>query len=185
MALVWLCSRQIPLALLPFTVYSVFHVLTYSRTYLIPTIQPPAGSTVPPPSPSSPRSPKQAGAKQPPLAEAIGRFIKQYYDASMGLVASLEMSLLMRLVLSILTFSKGAFVLAVVYLAFFRARYAQSTFVQHAVNQLTMRVDTAVSHQSIPPAARQGWYTFKGLVRQGYEMTDVTRFGPSAAKKPQ
>lgn len=30
MALVWLFSRQIPLALLPFTVYSVFHVATYT-----------------------------------------------------------------------------------------------------------------------------------------------------------
>ena len=30
MALVWLVSRQIPLALLPFTVYSIFHVATYT-----------------------------------------------------------------------------------------------------------------------------------------------------------
>ena len=38
MALVWLFSPQYPLAMLPFGVYSVFHVATYSRTNLIPTI---------------------------------------------------------------------------------------------------------------------------------------------------
>ena len=180
----WLYSRQVPLALLPFTVYSVFHVATYSRTYLIPTFQPPAGEDAASGSPGSPKSPKP-GAKQPPLAEAIGRFIKQYYDASMGLVASLEMALLLRLVFSVLTFSKGNFVLLIIYLAFFRARYAQSSFVQQAVNHLTMRVDTSVSHQSIPPQVRQGWYTLKDVVRKGYEATDLNRFGPGAAKKPQ
>lgn len=181
----WLYSRQVPLALLPFTVYSVFHVATYTRTNLIPTFQPPAGAdAASPSSPGSPKSPKP-GAKQPPLAEAIGRFIKQYYDASMGLVASLEMALLLRLVLSILTFSKGNFLLLVIYLAFFRARYAQSSFVQQTVRYLTMRVDTSVSHQSIPPQARQGWYTLKDVVRRGYEMTDLNRFSSGAAKKPQ
>lgn len=183
MALVWLYSRQIILALLPFSVYSVFHVATYTRMYLIPTLQPPpqAGAT----SPGSPSS--KPASKQNPLAETIGRFIKQYYDASMGVVATLEILLLFRLVLSAITFSKGSWVLLVVYLAFFRARYAQSTFVQQAVLQLTGRADASISHQSTPPQVRQGWEAFKGLVRQGYEATDVGRYiaGAAAAKKPQ
>lgn len=182
MALVWLYSRQVPLALLPFTVYSVFHVATYSRSNLIPTLQPPVDGSSP--APSSPSSPKQ-NTKQPPLAEAIGRFIKQYYDGSMGLVAALEMALLMRLVLSVLTFSKGNFALLIIYLAFFRARYAQSSFVQDAVHHLTTRIDASISHQSIPPQVRQGWYSFKDVVQRGYEMTDASRYGPDAGKKPQ
>ncbi|KAL2014542.1 hypothetical protein VTN00DRAFT_2067 [Thermoascus crustaceus] len=185
MALVWLYSRQIPLALLPFSVYSVFHVATYTRTYLIPTLQPPQGAAGG--TPSSPTSPKQA-TKQSPLAESIGRFIKRYYDASMALVASLELSLLFRLVLSALTFSKGSWVLLLVYLAFFRARYSQSSFVQNAVSHTTARIDTSVSHQSTPPAVRQGWETFKGVVRQAYDATDVKRYvgGYGATpKKPQ
>lgn len=177
MALVWLYSRQVPLALLPFSVYSIFHVATYSRSYLIPTLQPPKQGG--PPSPSSPSS--RPAAKQPPLAETIGRFIKQYYDASMGLVAGLEMALLFRLTLGILTFSKGAFVLLAIYLAFFRARYSQSAFVQHAVRHIAARIDSSVSHQTTPPAVRQGWDTFKGVVRQAYEATDINRSG----KKPQ
>jgi hypothetical protein len=184
MALIWLYSRQIILALLPFSVYSVFHVATYTRMYLIPTLQPPQGGAGPA-SPGSPAS--KTPSKQNPLAETIGRFIKQYYDASMGVVATLEILLLFRLVLSAVTFSKGSWVLLVIYLAFFRARYAQSSFVQQAVRQLTARADASISHQSTPPQVRQGWETVKGLVRQGYEATDISRYisGSTAAKKPQ
>ncbi|KAJ5176518.1 uncharacterized protein N7482_002395 [Penicillium canariense] len=187
MALVWLYSRQLILALLPFSVYSVFHVATYSRMYLIPTLQPSSPGAAGGASPTSPSGSKPAG-KQNPLSETIGRFIKQYYDASMGVVASLEILLLLRLVLSAITFSKGSWVLLVVYLAFFRARYAQSSFVQQAVRQLTARADASLSHQSTPPQVRQGWEAFKGVVRQGYEATDIGRYisGPAAAnKKPQ
>ncbi|KAJ5974096.1 hypothetical protein N7481_011306 [Penicillium waksmanii] len=186
MALVWLYSRQLILALLPFSVYSVFHVATYSRMYLIPTLQPQAQAQgASPTSPGSPNS-KPAG-KQSALAETIGRFIKQYYDASMGVVATLEIALLVRLVLSAVTFSKGSWVLLIVYLSFFRARYAQSSFVQQAVRQLVARADASLSHQSTPPQVRQGWEGFKGVVRQGYEATDITRYisGSTAAKKPQ
>lgn len=185
MALVWLYSRQLILALLPFSVYSVFHVATYSRMYLIPTLQPPAqnaGAT----SPSSPNS--KPAAKQNPLSETIGRFIKQYYDGSMGVVAALEIMLLGRLVLSALTFSKGSWVLLLVYLSFFRARYAQSSFVQQAVRQVTARADVIISNQSTPPQVRQAWEALKSVVRQAYEVTDIGRYisGPAAAnKKPQ
>lgn len=185
MALVWLYSRQLILALLPFSVYSVFHVATYSRMYLIPTLQPPvqgAGAN----SPGSPSS--KPATKQNALAETIGRFIKQYYDASMGVVATLEILLLFRLILSAIAFSKGSWVLLLVYLSFFRARYAQSSFVQQAVRQLTARADASISHQSTPPQVRQGWEAFKGVIRQAYETTDISRYvsGPAAAnKKPQ
>jgi hypothetical protein len=184
MALVWLFSRQVPLALLPFSIYSIFHVATYSRTYLIPTLQPAKPSSQP--SDSSSRT----AAKQSPLAERIGKFVKTYYDSSMTLVAALEISLLVRLILGALTFSKGSWVLLIIYSMFFRARYSQSSFVQGAVSYGTTRVDAAVSHQSTPPAVRQGWETFKGLVAKAYDMTDVRRYIGGAAqangaKKPQ
>jgi hypothetical protein len=80
MALVWLFSRQMPLALLPFTVYSIFHVATYTRGILLPTLQPP---------PVVPAGQKPASSG---LSETIGRFVKEYYDASMSLVAALELT---------------------------------------------------------------------------------------------
>lgn len=187
MALVWLFARQMPLALLPFTVYSVFHVATYTRTNLLPTLQPPkaAASSGTGASPTSPRP----AASSSPLANSIGKFVKEYYDSSMTLVALLEIGLWFRVLLSAITFTKGSWILLVIYTVFLRARYAQSQFHQGAVAQGTARMDAMVSNQNTPPAARQGWDTVKGLMKQAHDATDVRRYlgGQQAAgmKKPQ
>lgn len=183
MALVWLVSRQIPLALCPFAIYSFFHVCTYSKTYLIPTIQP--GTA--PASPGSPNTAKPT--TKPPLAESLGRFIKKYYDTSMAMVASFELSLLVRLIGTALTFSSGSWVLLTVYFFFFRARYSSSSFVQGVVAHSTARIDVLLSHQSTPAVVRQGWEVLKQLVRRAYDATDARRYlgryQAAGAKKPQ
>lgn len=179
MALVWLFSRQIPLAILPFAVYSIFHVATYTRANLLPTLQPPQQSSTSP------------GAKPKPsaLSEKIGKFVKEYYDSSMTLVAILEIALWFRVFGSALLFQRGSWILLAVYTVFFRARYAQSSFVQGAIAQLTARVDAQLANQSTPPAARQGWETFKNVVRQAADATDIRKYvggaGGPGPKKAQ
>jgi len=169
MALVWLFSRQVPLALLPFMVYSIFHVATYTRTNLIPTIQPPSST----PSPSSPGKPTKSSS---PLADTIGKFVKEYYDASMTLVASLELFLWFRVLFSAIIFTKGSWILLAIYTVFVRARYSQSSFVQGTIAQAVARVDAMMAGQGTPPVVRQGWDTVKGLMRQATEATDMRRF---------
>jgi transmembrane protein 33 len=155
-------------------VYSVFHVATYTRTNLIPTIQPPKAVAA-----STPTSPTGAKA-QSPLANAIGKFVKEYYDASMMLVAGLEILLLIRLLLSAITFSKGSWILLGVYTIFLRARYHQSQFVQNAFSQGGAKIDQQVQSPNIPPAVRQGWEATKTGVRKGVEATDVSKYTKSA-----
>ena len=169
MALVWLFSRQVPLALLPFMVYSIFHVATYTRTNLIPTIQPSSSA----PSPASPGKPMKASS---PLADTIGKFVKEYYDASMTLVASLEIFLWFRVLFSAILFTKGSWILLAIYTVFVRARYSQSSFVQGAVAQGGARIDALISGQGTPPAVRQGWDTVKGLLRQATDATELRRY---------
>jgi hypothetical protein len=179
MALVWLFMRQIPLAVLPFAVYSIFHVLTYVRSNLLPTIQPQAAS------------PSVGGAKPKPsaLSESIGKFVKEYYDGSMTLVAILEIALWFRVLGSALLFQKGSWILFAIYTIFFRARYTQSSFVQGAITQLTARIDAQLANQSTPPAARQVWGTAKNIIKQAADATDIRRYvgGPQGAapKKAQ
>ena len=165
MALVWLFSRQIPLAVTPFAVYSVFHVATYVRSNLLPTIQPPPASAA-------------AGSKPPAsgASEAIGKFVKEYYGGSMTLVALLEIGLWFRVLGSALLFQKGSWILLAVYTVFFRARVAQSSFVQEAIYSLTARIDAQLANQSTPPAARNAWGTFKGIVRQAGDATDIRKY---------
>ena len=171
MALVWLFSPQVPLALLPFAVYSVFHVATYTRSNLLPAIQTPQAPAAQGASPGG-----RPATKSSPLADTIGRFVKQYYDASMTLVAGLEILLWFRILLSAITFAKGSWILFVIYTAFFRARFSQSSFVQAAISNATTRGDALVANQSTPPVARQAWQTLKGLTRQAADATDINRY---------
>lgn len=184
MALVWLFSRQMPLALLPFMVYSIFHVATYTRTNLIPTIQPPQQTAAAGASPGG-----KPSYKSSPLADSIGKFVKEYYDASMTLVAGLEILLWFRVLLSAILFTKGSWILLAIYTVFFRARYSQSIFVQGAISHFTARVDAIMANQSTPPPVRQAWETVKGLMRQATDATDINRYiggaGGPGVKKAQ
>ncbi|KAI9663152.1 MAG: hypothetical protein M1821_008200 [Bathelium mastoideum] len=172
MALIWLLSRQIPLALLPFAVYSVFHVLTYVRSTLLPILQPP-------PQPASPsQKPPQSG-----LSETIGKFVKGYYDTSMTLVAILEILLVFRILGSVLILQKGAFVLLLEYAVFLRARFAQSTFVQQVFTQIGNRIDVYAADQRTPPVARQVWEQAKGGLQKVVEMTDLRRYAQGAQQQ--
>ena len=175
MALVWLFSRQFPLALLPFTVYSIFHVATYTRGILLPTITPPSANPA-------------AGQKQSGIADTIGRFVKEYYDASMSLVAGLEIALWFRILGSAIIFQKGSWILLVLYTVFLRSRIAQSTFVQGMIRQVAARGDGYANRQDSPPAARQAWGTFKGIAQQAHDVTDINRYiggQPQVQKKAQ
>ena len=185
MALVWLFSRQVPLALLPFMVYSVFHVATYTRSNLIPTLQPPTGpsTTV---SPGGKHGPAKSSSA---LADSIGKFVKDYYDASMTLVATLEIFLWFRILGDAIIFTKGSWVLLVIYTVFFRARYSQSSFVQAAIANGNERVDAMLANQSTPPQLRQAWDMVKGFARQAADATDINRYvqggQPQVPKKAQ
>jgi transmembrane protein 33 len=171
MALVWLVSRQLPLALIPFAVYSIFHVATYIRGNILPTIYPPT-STPAPSSSSDAARPRPTGA----VADAIGNFIRDYYDASMTIVALLEIILWFRLLFPAIIFTKGSWILIAVYTVFLRARFAQSKFVRDALANLGARADALVAQQGMDPRLRQGWEGAKGGLGKFVELTDVNKY---------
>ncbi|KAF5002110.1 hypothetical protein FGRMN_593 [Fusarium graminum] len=178
MALVWLFSPQYPLALVPYTIYSVFHVATYTRANLIPAV------LAPKPAPEADvTSPNRRTSVNSPLADQIGAFVKEYYDASMAIVSSLEIALWGRILLSAILFQRRSWILIVLYTAFLRARFSQSTHVQNSFTQLSARVDSLVGAQGTPPAARQVWQTVKDGAKQFHDATDVGRYISGPAKK--
>ncbi|UNI16836.1 Transmembrane nucleoporin [Purpureocillium takamizusanense] len=176
MALVWLFSPQYPIALLPYSVYSVFHVATYTRANLLPVLQPPPPAA----DGSSPRVKTSS-----PLAERIGNFVKEYYDASMSIVSALEILIWIRVLLSAVLFQRRSWILLALYTAFLRARFAQSSHVQNSVTQLGARVDSLVGAQGTPPAARQVWDGVKSGARQFHDATELGKYVNTAgpAKK--
>lgn len=178
MALVWLFMPQYPLAMIPYCIYSVFHVATYARSNLIPTIAP-----TKPAAGASPAAKPQY--TQHPIAEAIGNFVKEYYDMSMSVVSGLEILLWVRLLLSAVVFQRRSWILLGVYTVFLRARFAQSTHIQNSFSLLEARVDSMVGAQGTPPVARNVWEGVKGGARQFHQVTDVNRYvnGAAAPKK--
>lgn len=181
MALVWLFSPQYPIAMLPYGVYSVFHFATYTRSTVIPTIVPP--TPVAPAAGASPSAKPQYNNH--PIADAIGTFVKEYYDASMSVVAGLEILLWVRLLLAAILFQRRSWILLALYTTFLRARFSQSAHVQNSFATLEARIDNQVGAQGTPPAARSAWDTVKGGVRQFHSATDLSRYagGASAPKK--
>ncbi|KAI2470996.1 hypothetical protein F4781DRAFT_148881 [Annulohypoxylon bovei var. microspora] len=177
LALVWLLSPQYSLAMLPYGIYSVFHVATYTRNNVIRTVQP---STAP--AGASPGTKPQSAN---PLAEAIGNFVKQYYDASMSIVSSLEILIWFRLFLSAIFFQRRSWILIAIYTVFLRTRFAQSSHVQDSFRALELRLDSLVGAQSTPPAARSVWEGVKTATRQFHDATDISKYtnGSAVPKK--
>lgn len=173
MALVWLFSPQVALALLPFTVYSIFHVATYTRGILLPTVQPPP--------PAAPGQKPKASA----LSDSIGRFVKDYYDASMSIVAGLEIALWFRLLGSAFLFYKSSWILLIIYTLFLRARISQSTFVQGMLRQLGAKGDQVANRQDVPPAARNVWEQMKGGAAAVHDATDINKYVGGQSPAPQ
>ncbi|PFH57735.1 hypothetical protein XA68_14644 [Ophiocordyceps unilateralis] len=167
MALVWLFSPQYPLALMPYVVYSVFHVATYTRANLIPAFQSP-----PPPAADGSARPRVSS----PAADSIGGFVKNYYDASMSVVSALELLIWVRVLFSAILFQRRSWILLCLYTAFVRARYSQSSHVQHSVAQLCARIDSLVGAQGTPPVARQVWDNVKNGTRQFHDATDMGKY---------
>ncbi|KAK4169667.1 hypothetical protein QBC43DRAFT_37207 [Cladorrhinum sp. PSN259] len=181
MAVTWFIMPQYPLALLPYGIYSVFHVATYTRANLIPTIFPP--QKLAPAAGASPNGKPQFAPH--PLSDAIGNFVKQYYDASMSIVSGLEIALWGRLLVSAIFWQRRSWILIAVYTAFLRARYAQSSHVQNSFAQLEARIDNLIGAQGTPPAARQAWEAAKNAARQFHSVTDINKYvnGAAAPKK--
>ncbi|KLU82310.1 hypothetical protein, variant [Magnaporthiopsis poae ATCC 64411] len=180
LGLVWLFSPRYILATLPYSIYSFFHVATYARAALIPAISPPKAAPAADAAPGS----KPASASHP-LSDAIGRFVKEYYDASMSVVATLEILLWSSLCFSALLFQRRSWILLPIYTAFLRARFTQSVHVQNSFAHLEAKIDNLMGNQGTPPAVRQAWDILKNTSRQFYVMTDLTRYvnGAAAPKK--
>lgn len=182
MALIWLYSKSIWFALLPFAVYSTFHFLSYLRTNVIPTFAPPT----PAPGSNPAASPGSRPTVQHPFSEYIAKFVRQNYDTSMHLVSNLEIFLWARVFLGALVF-KNSWLLLLCYTLFLRIRYAQSSFVRQAFQGLERKGDALVNDARVPDGARNGWNIGKDVVKKAREATSFldTPANAGAGRKTQ
>lgn len=151
LAFIWWSSKPVPVALIPYFIFSLFHALTFTRTSLMPRFLPPG-----PPATSG-------GPPQPhPLAKRLQAWVKTNYDKAMRIVAYTELIIFLRVVLGALFF-KNSFTVPLFYAHFIRQRYMQSAFTRNAISVADARI-LDLLHRLGNPAVEDVWGKVRDLV---------------------
>ncbi|ODV88850.1 hypothetical protein CANCADRAFT_130163 [Tortispora caseinolytica NRRL Y-17796] len=153
----WFQSPSI-LVLIPFACFSIFHVLSFTRTTLLPTLGTPATS---------------------PIGTKIAEFVKGYNDRSLAIASTIEILVLIRCILSALMFRRGSWITMVLYSVFIKVRYDNSHLTRASVRNMEVRIDSLLADARIPPSIRNVWNSFKASLRKYHNI-----FEAKIANKP-
>ncbi|EEB06418.1 eukaryotic protein [Schizosaccharomyces japonicus yFS275] len=162
----WLRGPAITLALLPYAIYGSFHVATYTRQTLLPTLVPQMLDG------SHPNSPAAR------LSALLHAYVRQKFQFAMELVAAIETLLLLRLIFGALIL-RVSFLQLLSYVMFLRLRYINSAYTRTSLHNFTSRVDTLVANPKTPAFLKSVWTTIKSLVSKFVNAT-----GTQAAPRP-
>ncbi len=142
--------------------FSLFHVLTFLRTTVIPMVFP---------TPSTPSSSSGGAAAGPqPLPKRISTMIqswvKKNYDPAMRFVAYAEVAIFLRLFVGAILLRNGL-IAPLIYAHFLRLRFYMSSFTRAAFTHVGDALDGATKDNRCPPAVRKVYLTAKDLVSPG------------------
>ncbi|KLO20551.1 hypothetical protein SCHPADRAFT_863320 [Schizopora paradoxa] len=153
LAVFWWVSKPVPMSLIPFATFSLFHVLSFLRSNVLPHFFPPTPSAT-------------AGqpANQHPFLKKIQAWIKANYDSAMHVVAYAEVLIFIRIAFGALLF-QNSLLAPIIYAHFLRIRYHQSPkFTQKAVHHISSLIDGYVRRPGNPPIVVTVWDKIQFLV---------------------
>jgi hypothetical protein len=143
----WLFTTPVFVALVPYFIYSVFHVITYFSEYVLPAIT------------AKPARPQE---------DKLAQLARKYQDAGSQTVAKVEVyGILLRLIVGvimypptafmflIISFSKLAFIQLPVFAVFLRYKYFNTAYTRTSLRELSGNIDRLVN--PLPPVARDIW----------------------------
>lgn len=174
MALLWWFSKPLPLALIPYAVFSLFHALTFTRTTILPIVFKPA--------PAAPRANGTASppSTQSPLAKTIGVWVKSNYDVAMIIVARLELLIMLRAIVGVFLM-QNSLLIPIAYAHFLRARYYYSTFTRDAVGTVVALIDGYTNKPQAPPVVKTVWGQVKNFIGRWAGMIIQPQAAPAPA----
>lgn len=132
---------KITLSILPFSVLSSFHAVSYMRTTLLPALNIPASGF---------------------LIAAMGNFVKFYNDKSLFVAAHIEVVTLLLIAIKAVCFKKGYWLAFLVYAGFVKLRYERSSVTRSVLKSWEVTLDGLFSHPNIPVQIKSIWVSFKG-----------------------
>lgn len=138
--------------LVPYITFSLFHLLTFTRTTILPSITPASQS---------------ADGKSTPaggnLAKTIQAWVKENYDRAMRFVSYAELVIFMRVLIGAILF-RNSLLAPLLYAHFLRLRFYMSSFTRSALQHVRGEIDQLTQHSSCPPAVRKGYLMLTDLV---------------------
>ncbi|KDN53173.1 hypothetical protein K437DRAFT_253501 [Tilletiaria anomala UBC 951] len=180
LSLYWFWHKPIIVTLVPFVVFSLFHVLTFVRTTIIPMAFPSTPSS----SSSSGRADGTAAQTPPPMPKKVGQVIQTWvkgnYDPAMRFVAYSEVFIFLRLLGGAMIL-RNSLISPLLYAHFLRLRFYMSSFTRQAFTHVGDLLDQATKDNRCPPAVRRGYLTARDLVsRYASSVLSVSNQGSAA-----
>jgi len=140
LAFVWMTSKPMLVLLLPYALYSTFHVLEYIISNLVPQFLP---------------NPSES---QKALITKIRSIINTYQPASTQFVAKLEVVGILPLLLFMVFLRRASFIQPFIYIQFLRFRYISSPAIQREFASLRLTLDSKLLGNDKVPAGVQNVY---------------------------
>lgn len=128
----------------PFLLFSTFHSLTYLKSSLLPIL--PFNSQK--------------------ICNQITNFIKKYNIISMQYSSIIELLTFIYILLNGLIWRKGYWISTIFYGLFIKLRFDTSKYTRDTLKIWEVNLDGLLSSTSIPSQIKQGWFTFKSLLKK-------------------
>ncbi|CUM50388.1 unnamed protein product [Debaryomyces tyrocola] len=141
--------------LLPFALFSLFHVLAYTKGYLLPIF----------------------GMADSGISKQIENFISKNNTKSIQVASLLEIYSFLWLTVRVILFRKRSLIPWVFYAVFLKMRYEKSIFTRNYFKSMELQLDEAVNKIN-NPAVKDVWIKAKGVIRSAggiYLVNDYTK----------
>ncbi|PWN44232.1 hypothetical protein IE81DRAFT_321634 [Ceraceosorus guamensis] len=157
LALYWWFTQPIFITLVPYTTFSLFHVLTFTRTTVIPMVFP-----------TSPAASRAEGASEPigfptKVSKMIQGWVKQNYDPAMRFVAYSEVLVFARVTFGAILL-RNSLLAPLFYAHFCRLRFYMSSFTRDAFQHVSSELDKATANPSCPELVRRAYLMGTDLI---------------------
>lgn len=165
-----ICFNATTVTLIPYITFSLFHLLTFTRTTILPSVKPASqnsdGTTTP------------AGGD---MSKSIQSWVKQNYDVAMRFVSYAEVVIFVRVFVGAILL-RNSLLAPLLYAHFLRLRFYMSSFTRAALQHVRSELDQLTQHPSCPPVVRKGYLVLTDLVtRYACTVLNISKSQPEPA----
>ncbi|KAG0669304.1 hypothetical protein C6P45_003903 [Maudiozyma exigua] len=138
LAAMWLLTSIFSMSLVPYSLFSLFHVLKYLQNVLLPVVF-------------------GISKENNNTVATVAKFTHTYNERCMYWVGTSEIVIVVLLFLRALLWYPSSWIVLITDLLFLKLRYENSKYTKAAFSQCRVRLDGIISHPSIPPQIKSAY----------------------------